>query len=95
MAKNWEDVRWKDTSTKVNSINEAGLLKLNCDKALADLSWSPTLKFDETVQLTVDWYKAFYSKENQSKESEMLDFTENQIKIYTDLANKRKVKWAL
>ena len=95
MALYWNKVKWKDVSSSENGPYESGLLKLNCDKALADLSWLPTLKFDETVQLTVDWYKAFYSKENQSKEFEMLDFTENQIKIYTDLANKRKVKWAL
>ena len=40
-------------------LHEAGLLKLNCDKALFDLKWLPTMQFAETVKMTVDWYKAF------------------------------------
>ena len=95
MAKYWEDVNWLDTSGNADSIKEAGLLKLSCDKALAELSWSPSLDFNETVELTVNWYKTFYSLEREDKKINMLDFTEEQIKTYTDLAKIRKIKWAL
>ena len=51
-----------DTTHKVtdNIFNEAGLLKLNCDKALAYLSWQATLEFDETIKFTSEWYYNFY-----------------------------------
>ena len=57
MAKYWENVRWNDVSQSQVHLQEAGLLKLNCDKALFDLQWQPTLPFEETVRMTVEWYK--------------------------------------
>ena len=47
--------------------HEAGLLKLNCDKALSKIGWEPSLNFQETVRYTADWYKAFYSKHEDFK----------------------------
>ena len=35
---------------EIPKFHEAGLLKLNCDKALFDLNWQPTLNFKETVK---------------------------------------------
>ena len=37
--------------------HEAGLLTLNCDKALQLLSWRPQWSFTQTIDETVDWYK--------------------------------------
>jgi CDP-glucose 4,6-dehydratase len=71
-------------------MHEAGLLKLNCDKALFDLDWHSTLQFDETIKMTVEWYKTYY----QNKEQSMYDFTISQIKEYTKLANSRSLAWA-
>ena len=90
MAKYWSKVRWQDTSQKQKHLQEAGLLKLNCDKALFELGWQPTLKFEETVKLTVEWYKQFYQNSNRS----MYNFTKNQIEEYTKLARKRGLTWA-
>jgi len=90
MEKSWDHVRWNDVSQSQDHVHEAGLLKLNCDKALSDLQWQPTLQFDETVRMTVAWYKAFYQKESSS----MMDFTIGQIKEYTKLAQLRKISWA-
>jgi CDP-glucose 4,6-dehydratase len=56
MTKYWEQVRWNDTSRSQQHVHEAGLLKLNCDKALYDLNWQPTLQFEDTVRMTVEWY---------------------------------------
>ena len=85
MAKYWDKVQWNDISQDQEHVHEAGLLKLNCDKALFDLRWQPTLKFEETVKMTVEWYKTFY----KNKEQSMLDFTMAQISEYTRLAEKR------
>jgi CDP-glucose 4,6-dehydratase len=41
-------------------FHEAGLLKLNCDKALFHLKWEPNLNYAETIQLVGEWYAAHY-----------------------------------
>lgn len=75
---------------KVETFHEAGLLKLNCDRALHYLNWKPTMNFDETVQFTASWYNTFYNKSNVN----MFDFTNNQIEEYTNLGKIRKNTWA-
>ena len=42
-------------------FHEAGLLKLSCDKALSYLGWTPVLNFDETMQITAEWFARFYN----------------------------------
>jgi len=91
MAKYWDSVRWNDISKSQRHLHEAGLLKLNCDKALFDLSWQPTLKFEDTVRMTVEWYKAYYQQPNKS----MYDFAVKQIEEYTGLASDRGMAWAI
>jgi CDP-glucose 4,6-dehydratase len=73
---------------KKSSFHEAGLLKLNCDKALHELNWVPALDFEETIQFTAEWYNRFYQK-NQS----MVDFTSNQINDYISIAKSKKLTW--
>lgn len=67
------------------AFKEAGLLKLNCDKALFDLCWSPCLNFEETVRLTAQWYEMYYSGQAMS----MQDFTLSQIESYTAIINEQ------
>jgi CDP-glucose 4,6-dehydratase len=90
MTKFWNEVKWSDESTNYQEY-EAGLLKLNCDKASIKLAWNSTLSFTETVKMTVDWYKNYYEGNIDS----MQDITFNQIQIYSDLAKKRGLSWAL
>jgi CDP-glucose 4,6-dehydratase len=90
MAKFWNHVRWNDTSNDQKHMHEAGLLKLNCDKALFDLKWRPVLNFKETVKMTVEWYKKFY----QNSDLSMHDFTIDQIAEYKKLASCRGLWWA-
>lgn len=89
MAKYWNHVRWNDVSQSQEHLHEAGLLKLNCDKALFDLKWQPTLQFEETVRMTVEWYKNYY----QRLDSSMYDFSISQIDEYMRLANERGMVW--
>ncbi|NOY72911.1 MAG: CDP-glucose 4,6-dehydratase [Gammaproteobacteria bacterium] len=89
MKQHWENVRWQDTSES-KQFHEASLLKLNCDKALFDLNWQPTLQFEETVRMTVEWYKHYYDGDLQS----MHDFTLAQIDVYMELAKTRGRAWA-
>lgn len=64
---------WPETGSRVEAQSgggqkEAGLLKLNCDKALHLLQWAPALDFAETCRLTVEWYRAFYAKSRPVEE---------------------------
>ena len=90
MARYWDNVRWNDISGSKSHVHEAGLLKLNCDKALFDLNWGPTMEFSDTVKMTVEWYKHFYQNSNQS----MHNFTLSQIDEYTKLAKIKKIDWS-
>nr|WP_321380067.1 CDP-glucose 4,6-dehydratase [uncultured Bacteroides sp.] len=70
-------------------FEEAKLLKLNCDKALAYLNWHATLQYEQTVSLIVEWYKAFYEKKNRN----MYAFTIDQINYYLAEAQKQALNW--
>jgi len=89
MGKYWDQVCWNDISNDQDHLHEAGLLKLNCDKALYDLKWKPTLGFERTVRMTVEWYKQYY----QSSDKSMHDFTMMQIAEYTECAEKKSLSW--
>ena len=90
MANYWNNVRWNDVSGSKNHVHEAGLLKLNCDKALFDLQWRPTMQFSDTVKMTVEWYMNYYQNSNQL----MHDFTLSQIDEYTKLAKTKNIVWS-
>lgn len=42
-----------------NTLHEAKFLMLDISKAKLLLDWEPRMKVDETVKLTVDWYKKY------------------------------------
>ena len=94
MGKYWDQVRWRDISQDNAHLHEAGLLKLNCDKALFDLQWQPTLKFEETVKMTVEWYKHYYQDHKQDNAGSIYNFTLQQIEEYTHIAQQRGMSWA-
>lgn len=92
MSEFWGNVSWNDVSGKNDNLHEAGLLKLNCDKALADLNWISTLDFEDTVRMTVSWYKNYYQgAEDQS----MYEFTVEQIDEYMQIAEKKGIEWSI
>jgi len=55
---------------------EAQLLKLDSRKAKSVLGWQPTLNLKETIELTLDWYKNFYSKKD------IINLTNQQIALF-------------
>jgi CDP-glucose 4,6-dehydratase len=71
-------------------FHEAGLLKLNCDKALFHLKWEPNLIYDETVNFVSDWYTSYYRGG-----VDMYALTRDQISAYERLASARGRAWAL
>jgi CDP-glucose 4,6-dehydratase len=89
MAIYWNQVRIKDVSNLIEGPYESGLLKLNCDKALAMLKWEAVLDFNSTVKLTAEWYKYYY--ENPKDISKITYF---QIKEYCKIAKEKDLEWA-
>jgi CDP-glucose 4,6-dehydratase len=70
-------------------FHEAGLLKLNCDKALFQLKWEANLDYAETTRLVGDWYVKYYRERG-----DMYALTLEQIAAYERLAAERHRPWA-
>ena len=71
-------------------FHEAGLLKLNCDKALFHIKWEPNLDYKETINMVGQWYFAFYQNTG-----DMYAKTLEQISEYENLALIRRRAWAV
>jgi CDP-glucose 4,6-dehydratase len=89
MAMHWDQVRWHDVSQASSGPYESGLLKLNCDKALHHLQWRAVMNFEETVQMTAEWYREYYQPSAQIALT-----TQLQIEAYTALARLQELPWA-
>ena len=63
-------------NNNLNFKHETNFLKLDCSKAKSKLKWSPKIKLEKGLQLTVEWYKQYEQKK------ELKEFTENQIEEY-------------
>jgi len=69
-------------------FHEAGLLKLNCDKALFHLKWMPTLSYQQFIDFTGSWYFNYYKEKGN-----MLDYTLDQIDKYEQIASDQEIQW--
>ena len=85
----WDRVKWNNTAKDGKYVHEARLLKLNCDKALFDLNWTPSLSFEDNIRMTVEWYKKYYQNHNAA----MYDHTVSQIEEYIDFSELKKLNW--
>jgi CDP-glucose 4,6-dehydratase len=57
-------------------FKEVNYLMLNSNKAKKEIFWKPKLNFDDTMKLTVDWYKSFHKNEN------LEEVTKQQIQFF-------------
>jgi len=71
-------------------LHEAGLLKLNCDKALLMLRWIPTLTYQECIDMTGRWYRAVLREGADAGEACRTDLAR-----YVALATERGLAWAM
>ena len=60
------------------------LKDLNCNKSKIKLKWKSILSFKETIRMSVDWYKSYYSNPKKTYET-----SSNQIRLYEELLKKR------
>lgn len=74
IIKSYGKGKWKDVSNEA-SPHEANLLMLDCTKAKELLGWQQALNFEETIDMTVSWYKNYKGKD-------MYEFCKMQIDEY-------------
>lgn len=76
---------WRSGSVRIErpavAPHEAGLLQLNCDKALARLEWKAAWTFREAIAATVEWYR------QTSEGEDALRVSRAQISRYLEAAN--------
>jgi CDP-glucose 4,6-dehydratase len=91
LAKQWGFTNRDDAYRVTANIpfHEAGLLKLNCDKALFHLKWESNLNYSETIRMISDWYIAYYINH-----SDLYDVTLEQINSYENVAIDRSRIWS-
>jgi CDP-glucose 4,6-dehydratase len=89
ISKYWLNLKWEIDVNAHEIKPEAGLLKLNCDKAGSLLYWKPVLQFEETAKMTAEWYKSYYEMHEK-----MLDTCIAQIKQYVNFARIQQLAWA-
>ena len=66
-------------------FKESSLLKLNCDKSLFYLNWTPTLNYNQTIDLVGDWYSHFYGQKNN-----LYELSQKQIIFFENLNELKK-----
>lgn len=90
LSKYWHFKNIDDAFSVTDNIpfHEAGLLKLNCDKALFYLKWQANLEYKDTIRFTSEWYYDFY---NSNKN--ILDKTLKQISEYENMARDKGLAW--
>ena len=68
-------VNKKINIVKNKKFKESKFLILSSQKAKKELNWYPRLTFEETVKMTVDWYKLFFANGEMEKLSRrQIDF---------------------
>lgn len=70
-------------------FHEASLLKLNCDKAIANLRWKAALDNNTMISLIANWYMKFYDGS-----TDMRKLTVGQINTYVKEAKKQLIPWS-
>jgi len=85
----WGAGEWQDLS-EPRADHEAATLRLCCDKSANYLGWRNALSMEQAIDLTVEWYKMFYS--GASQESVYLLCTK-QIAKYVKTAKENFLRW--
>ncbi len=76
VTQNYGSGERKDVS-KPGEHHEATLLALDITKAQKELGWEPRLSVEESIQLTVDWYKRYTSTDVFALCNEQIEFFES------------------
>jgi CDP-glucose 4,6-dehydratase len=87
LAGEWPGAAWH-VAERDHTRPEARLLRLSCDKALAELDWHATLTFAECVAMTGEWYRAYHRSASAAPA-----MSDAHIDRYVALARTRGLAW--
>lgn len=90
LTTHWHFEKSDDAYVVTDNIpfHEAGLLRLNCDKALFNLKWEANLNYKECIKFVGEWYYEFYQGD-----SDMMECTLRQIAEYQRIATVQNRIW--
>lgn len=94
----WGSGEWNTPSVQPKSgvaYKEMGLLRLSCEKAAHRLHWQPSFRWDQAVEDTVRWFKAYQAHQTKPTSTNMYEVAVKHIQNYVQQAKKQKIKWAL
>ncbi len=83
----WGEGDWLNESDP-HSPHEMNVLRLNGDKASTLLHWNACLEWNQSLQLTIEWYQEY------SKNKDLYALCANQIQTYTLTAKQQRLPWA-
>lgn len=69
--KDWSNIEYEIHENKNENVHEAHLLKLDCSKINYRLKWENIWNIDQTVEITVNWYKEFYKNNSIQTEKDI------------------------
>ena len=76
VARHWGEGAQVRTDQSAPALHEASVLRLDSTKARTRLNWRPQFDFESGLAETVDWYRAWHSKQN------MVAFTRAQLERF-------------
>ncbi|MBI2631994.1 CDP-glucose 4,6-dehydratase [Candidatus Pacearchaeota archaeon] len=89
----WGKGSWKHIKIE-KPRKETKLLRLSWEKAAQRLHWAPAYTWEEALESTVEWFKA-YSAQRNNPEIDLYDLCVKQIRDYTEKAREKKIEWAV
>jgi CDP-glucose 4,6-dehydratase len=84
-SKLWDKISYTQNKSNNVQYHEANLLMLDCTKAKEKLKWHSVWDFEQTVEKTIEWYKAYYERGSI--------ITLNQIEEYVNDAKQHNLNW--
>lgn len=75
----WSDIQW-DVDSEAGQPHEASILKLDSAKSAKMLQWHPVLNIEETIEMTLNWYRSFYNNKTINTASDLEVWAQNMKK---------------
>lgn len=75
MATHWPELHWHLGQS--DQVHESTLLYLDSAKARAHLNWQPTWQFNQALERTVAWYRAWYERGELISRRQLVGYVES------------------
>ena len=77
LQKNWNKVAF-NISDETQKLHEASILKLDNSKSINILKWRPVWNIEETLRLTIDWYREYLDNQNVITYEQLVKYIQNE-----------------